>query len=83
MDDYYRSLAGLRERLEHLGAGAEADALLRAERSATTSGEAISNIGTVLRQALDSGLGDRLGVRAELESILRVGEDAWNKSNRA
>jgi hypothetical protein len=83
MSEYYHSLAALRERLSALGATGDAAALLTAERSSTTSGEVISNVRVVLQELMSRGSADRLGLLQDVETVLRIGDELWEQSNRA
>ncbi len=78
MRGYYSHLEHLRGRLVAAGQDKWAMELLAAERSASTSGEALSNTGVVLRRLLDSdepNLGD---FRDEVASIEAEGHAIWD-----
>ncbi len=78
---YYEALAELRARLLIAGEEGWALNLLSAERSATTSGEVISNVGVLLEKLLKSDVPDRLGLRSQVFAVLKQGEEAWKRSN--
>jgi len=76
----YDELSRLRDDLIALkGMEHWASELLAAERSATTSGEAISNISPILRRLREAdGTG---AVRARVDGLLAFMDRAWNASN--
>jgi hypothetical protein len=79
----YAALARLIGCLDEAGGRSEADLLLRSERSASTSGEAISGIGLILHDLVDRGVADDLNVRSQQPHILTLGEAARERSNRS
>lgn len=83
MNEYYERLDRLREMLEDRGFAARARELLIAERSASTSGEAISVTGVLLRQILESTDVAETDLRAELTEVLELGQLLWDESNRS
>ena len=81
MNDYYNRLEHLRDLLDDQGWPELARELLIAERSASTSGEAINNTGVLLRQILDSTEVTDTALRAELTQTLTLGRSLWDRSN--
>jgi hypothetical protein len=77
MQGYYSRLEHLRGRLLAVGQDKWAVELLAAERSASTSGEALSNTGVVLRRLLDSDEPNLSDVRDEAASIEEEGHAIW------
>lgn len=77
MLDFYARLERLRDDLATAGLDAWSRALLTAERSASTSGEAISNTSEVLRQldASSEPLDDHL--RTEVRDTLAEASRIW------
>jgi hypothetical protein len=74
---YYQQLADVRMRLSALGHAQLADKLLRAERSASTSGEALDNTGVVLRSILDGDVFDDTELRNQLQALYDEGDRIW------
>ena len=77
MNVYYKRLEKLRAHLAATEQHGWADRLLSAERSATTSGEALSNTGVVLKALLESHVADQLGLRREIQGIYDEGAAIW------
>ncbi len=82
MNEYYDSLENLRDLLVDRGLPDLARELLTAERSASTSGEAINNTGVVLRRILESTDVTETALRAELTHTLTLGQSLWDQSNQ-
>ena len=82
MQNYYARLEGLRERLVATGHGHWAIELLNAERAASTSGEALSNTGVVLKRLLDSTDSYVSDFRNEAQSIYDEGGAIWDGMNK-
>jgi hypothetical protein len=78
----YDELAFLRDQLTDLGQNEWAAVLLSAERSATTSGEAIANLTPILKNLLMAELGDGSDIKAKVQTILAFVDRAWDESNR-
>jgi hypothetical protein len=80
MERFYDLVKRARDLLAADGLDAESRDVWEAERSAATSGEAISGIGVALKRALLLDLADdtRLGVLA----ALREGDRFWNEANQ-
>lgn len=81
MNAYYAGLADLRNRLIAFGAEVWASKLLSAERSASTSGEAISSIAPILNELLGSG-SFPVDIRNTARNLLDEGRDMWDRANR-
>ena len=75
---FYQRLADVRGRLSALGHEELADKLLRAERSASTSGEALANTGVVLRSILDGDVIDDTELRDQLQALYDEGGRIWS-----
>ena len=80
MEAFYDRLERLRDMLAEAGLATWSRELLVAERSASTSGEAISNTSVVLRKLRDSDAISNLELREEVEGILDQGRQIWNRS---
>lgn len=79
MKSYYGGLEHLRRRLVNAGLEAWATELLLAERSASTSGEALSNTSVVLRRLIDSIETQVGGLVEEARSLDEEGQAIWNR----
>ena len=79
MNQYYARLEQLRARLVAAGNDAWAMKLLNAERSASTSGEALSNIAVVLKELLAAAETMSSAIRSEAQSIYADGDRIWNR----
>jgi hypothetical protein len=78
----YGDLAELRQRLVAGGEDGWARRLLTAERSAATSGEAISDISPILEDLLATPIPAQLGLRDRIVAVLEFGRKAWDESNQ-
>lgn len=81
MNEYYDRLERLRDMLAPAGAPALARDLLDAERSASTSGEALSVTGAVLQRALETIDVTDPDLRTELIDVLALGRSLWDGAN--
>lgn len=81
MNEYYDRLERLRDMLASAGAPALARDLLDAERSASTSGEALSVTGAVLQRALETIDVTDPDLRTELIDVLALGRSLWDGAN--
>jgi hypothetical protein len=77
----YDELEKLRDELIGTGFEAWAAELLSAERSASTAGEAISNIAPILRR-LVSTEGLQQPIQARVQAILGLMDEAWESGTR-
>lgn len=75
MRAYYERTALLRDRLRETGYDEWADELVSAERSAFTSGEALSNVTFALNRFRKEPMPDVL--RYEIEVLIEEGERIW------
>ena len=75
---YYDRLERLRNALAAVGLDAWSGELLGAERSASTSGEAISNVSVVLGRLEESGELPDDNLRNEVRAIQVEGSRIWN-----
>jgi hypothetical protein len=78
MQQYYSKLEALRGHLRAAGLEPWAIELLSAERAASTSGEALSTTGVVLKRLLQSQDLDT-DLRAQAQSIYDEGDVIWNR----
>jgi hypothetical protein len=78
MNVYFARLEQLRGRLVAAGHDDWAMKLLSAERSASTSGEALSNTGVVLKELL-AATEMSSAIRSEVQSIYADGDRIWNR----
>jgi len=79
VDAFYERLQSLRDALAAVGLNTWSEELLTAERSASTSGEAIDNVSLVLRRLEKSNeLQDEL--RNEVSAIQAEGKRLWNSA---
>jgi len=76
--DFYDRLQRLRTALAAVGLDAWSGELLGAERSASTSGEALSNVSVVLRRLEESGELPDEELRNEVTAIQAEGSRIWN-----
>jgi hypothetical protein len=81
MNRYYELTASLRDRLAARGRPDAAAELLSAERAASTSGEAISNIAAVLDRLDESGTLAAAGASELAKEIAELGQRAWDAAN--
>jgi hypothetical protein len=79
VDDYYDLVGRARDLLAADGLEAASREVLEAERSAATFGEAISDIGVVLRHLLSLDLSEE--TRAAVLAALDEGSRVWNEAN--
>lgn len=82
VDRYYEMISGVRAALIAAGQEEWASRLLRAERGASTSGEALSRIGLGLEELAGSDIPEALGIRDNVDTAVEYGRDLWNSSNR-
>jgi hypothetical protein len=75
---FYDQLERLRDSLAHGGLDGWARELLAAERSASTSGEAIDNTSVVLRKLLASDELSDNELREEVKAALGEGTRLWH-----
>lgn len=78
MNSYYERLEHLRARLSAAGLDSWATELLSAERSASTSGEALSNTGVVLGRLIGSEDAHVREFQDEARSLDQEGQAIWN-----
>ena len=78
MIDFYDRLAALRDALAAVGLDAWSSELLGAERSASTSGEAIDNVSVVLRRLEESNELPDGELRDEVSAIRDEGSRIWH-----
>lgn len=83
MERYFELTAAVRAALVAGGEAEAADELLGAERSASTSGELISNVAVVLSRLGSSGILSRAGADRQARELEELGWRAWNASNNA
>ena len=79
VEDYYAHLEHLRGRLVGAGQDHWAVELLSAERSASTSGEALASTAVVLRRLLSADEPELEEFRQEVQSIYDEGGAIWNR----
>lgn len=75
INDYYDHTEALRDRLAERGLDSWSRELLIAERTASMSGEAINNIGIVLRQLREVELDSE--TKTAVERLLDEGDRIW------
>jgi len=79
MERFYDLVERARDLLAADGLDAVSRDIWEAERSATTSGEAISDIGVALKRALSLDLPE--GTRLAVLAALSEGDRLWNEAN--
>ena len=77
MQLYYEQTALLRDRFRDRGYEQWAEDLLAAERSAFTSGEAITNIELALNRIRKETMPDEL--RTAIDAVIAEGDRIWHK----
>lgn len=82
VDRYYEMITGVRAALIAAGQEQWASRLLRAERGASTAGEAISRIGLTLEELAGSDVPEALGIRDNVDAAVEYGRELWDASSR-
>jgi hypothetical protein len=80
VDAFYDRLQSLRDALAAIGLDTWSEQLLTAERSASTSGEAIDNVSLVLRRLEESNELRDDELRQEVRAIQAEGKRLWNSA---